>query len=223
MRYVTGKWRSLWVGFFLAVTLGCGNTFDAPTAPPPNPVVKEMQPATTPGCIVLGPVQAPVTVEEFTDFQCPYCAGAVARMEELFALPEYQGKIKLVLRNRPLQQHPQALPAARAFAAVCKIKPEAAFQFQKEVFARQARMASEVETVLIEAFQKVGIDPSVGAAEMRSDATSQSVLSDLQRANDLQVSGTPSFRIGKQLFLGAIPLAELKKRVDEELKALKSP
>src|SRR5437867_2170959 len=60
----------------------------------------------------LGPEGAPVTIVEFTDYQCPFCHRAQATIDQVMST--YAGKVQLVHRDFPLEGHPQAFPAARA-------------------------------------------------------------------------------------------------------------
>ena len=64
------------------------------------------------GAPVLGPATAPVTMVEFSDYQCPYCRRAQGAVDQI--LGKYQGKIRFVHRDFPLDGHPRAMPAARA-------------------------------------------------------------------------------------------------------------
>ena len=59
-----------------------------------------------------GPESAPVTIVEFSDFQCPYCAASGPVLTRLFE--KYPGKIRLIFRHFPLPGHIQAMPAAEA-------------------------------------------------------------------------------------------------------------
>src|SRR2546422_2231444 len=67
---------------------------------------------------VKGDPKAPVTIVEFSDFQCPYCKRAATTMKDL--LSKYNGRVKLAFRDFPLREsHPQAQIAAEA--ALCEI------------------------------------------------------------------------------------------------------
>ena len=63
----------------------------------------------------VGNASAPVTIVQFTDFQCPSCANAKPVLEKL--IQEYNGKVRLVIRDFPLDQHPNAFKAAEAAEA----------------------------------------------------------------------------------------------------------
>ena len=65
-----------------------------------------------PGAPSTGPADAPVTIVEFTDYQCPYCHRAQGVIDQVLA--RYPGKVRLVHMEFPLDGHPEAVPAARA-------------------------------------------------------------------------------------------------------------
>ena len=66
-------------------------------------------------CPTKGPSDAPITIIEYTDFQCPYCAKGAKTLD--LVLQMYPNKVRAVFKNNPLGFHKQALPAARAALA----------------------------------------------------------------------------------------------------------
>jgi len=79
------------------------------------------------GRMVRGNPAAPVTIVEFTDFQCPYCAHGARTVSAMMA--KYEGKIKLIVKHYPLPFHQAALPAALYFEGIAVQSPEKAWQF----------------------------------------------------------------------------------------------
>ena len=86
------------------------------------------------GRIVRGNPAAPVTIVEFTDFQCPYCSAGAQTLSAM--MKKYEGKVKLTVRHYPLPFHPSALPAALYFEGIAVQSPEKAWQFYDALFAR---------------------------------------------------------------------------------------
>jgi protein-disulfide isomerase len=143
--------------------------------------------------IVYGSEKAPVTVVQFTDFQCPFCGRfAKETLPVLYAKYIDTGKVRFVVRNLPLSMHSNAM--SYAHAAVCAdglTKKNRTFQdalyvprasaFDSTVAA--AALAADVPTTLL-------LDC---IASKRSD---KRIQADIAAANELGVSGTPSFVVG---------------------------
>lgn len=79
----------------------------------------------------LGDAAAPVTVVEFTDFECPYCRGFAAGVHAL--MEDGRGKVRLVVRHFPLPRHPNAFEAAKA--AVCAEEQQKFWDFHERAFS----------------------------------------------------------------------------------------
>jgi protein-disulfide isomerase len=86
--------------------------------------------------IMMGPMEAPVVVVAFMDFQCPYCARLATRLDSLSQ--EYPGKIQVAMHHFPLTSHTLALPAA--IAAECAERQGRFGDFVRAVFRRQAEL-----------------------------------------------------------------------------------
>src|SRR5919198_1332167 len=96
----------------------------------------------TEGKPALGPANAPVTIVEFSDFQCPYCRQAQGTLKQLMAA--YEGKIKLVYRDFPLRNiHPQAQKAAEA--AQCAAEQQKFWPYHDKLFASSSLQMDELK------------------------------------------------------------------------------
>ena len=82
--------------------------------------------------VTFGKNQAPVTIVEFSDFQCPYCARASTQMKAL--IDRYEGKVNVVYKHFPLSFHPFAKPAAIYFEAVAMESHALARKFHDQIF-----------------------------------------------------------------------------------------
>jgi len=167
------------------------------------------------GCLIAGPEDAKLTIEEFADFECSYCAKGAKVMEQV--LKEYAGKVKLVFRNRPLDFHAMALPAAKAMSAVCLQDPAKAYTFQSEIFKNQEKFKNEGESYLFEMADKLGINIPKMKDDFNSVKVSELIEQDRKRADELNVKGTPGFKIGSASIMGAYPFEEFKKVIDKQL------
>lgn len=168
-------------------------------------------------CVIAGPQDAPITIEEYADFECPYCAKGAATVNRL--LKEYPGKIKVVLRNMPLPMHANALPAAKAVAAVCMQDPSKAKTFHTTLFANQDQLAERGEDYIIEAARASGADIRRMKVDMEGEAVAQRLQADKLAVEKHGLTGVPSYRIGSEKFVGARPLEEFKRIVDRQLKS----
>ncbi len=87
---------------------------------------------------VQGNPLAPVTITEYIDFQCGYCAQAKKTVDEV--MKKYNGQVNLVVKHMPLEFHAGALPAARYFEALYQRNPVIAWNFFNLVFREQAAL-----------------------------------------------------------------------------------
>ena len=95
---------------------------------------------------VLGNPTAPVTIVEYSDFQCPFCREEREVLVQL--MREYGDSVRLVVKHTPLAAHPVALPAALMYEAIARQDPMAAYRFYDELFAHQERLDAEGEPYL---------------------------------------------------------------------------
>ncbi len=172
--------------------------------------------AESPHIIIAGPAEAEVTIQEFSDFECPYCEKGSMSIEEV--IKRYPGKVRIIFRNFPLEFHKSSGVAAKYFAAVYLQRPDLAYLWQKQVFVNQNRLSSEGIGFLDELAKKFELNID----QLKRDAEGAIVKSMLERdkqlAYQLSIKGTPSFLIGNKLLVGAQPFEEFKKLIDDQLK-----
>ena len=158
----------------------------------------------------FGAENAPVTIIQFAEFQCPYCGKA---RESLKKVEEaYPGKVRFVFRDFPLGFHDRAIPAA--VAANCAEKQGKYWEFHDALMTNQRaledadleRVARE-QSLDIEKWQTCRKDPTM-EAEIRKD------MMDGQEAG---VSGTPAFFVNGIFLNGALPFERFKAVIDREL------
>jgi protein-disulfide isomerase len=159
-----------------------------------------------------GPEDAPVTIVEYTDYQCSFC-----RRYNRSILPEildtYQGRIRYVVRHFPLAQiHPDAAKAAEA--AVCAERQEVFWEYHDLLFAQDQGLGSE--SLFFYASQ-AGLDQDAFSACLDSDEPAQVVMDDMQRGAAYGVRGTPAFFINGRVIYGAQPLEAFKRTIDAAL------
>ncbi len=153
---------------------------------------------------VLGNPDAPVTVIEYGDFECPYCAAAAPVLRQLVA--ESDGRVRLVFRHFPLaDNHPHALTAA--LAAEAAGAQGAFWPMHDLLFARQDRLSD----VALRAYaEELGLDGSRVVGEAAQEFA-EKVAADFQAGLDDEVAGTPTVIVDGELFSGRVELAALRR------------
>jgi len=165
----------------------------------------------TQGAYALGPENAPITIVEFSDFQCPFCR---RWHEEVYQplLAAYPDKIRLVYRHLPLTSiHPDAFPAAEA--AMCAGEQDAFWQYHDKLFSSET-LGNEIYTQYA---QELSLDTTSFEACMTDHKYQEAVQVDTDFAIDLGIRSTPTFFINGLAVVGAQPLDVFKQVIDKEL------
>jgi protein-disulfide isomerase len=163
------------------------------------------------GAPQLGPANASITIVEFSDFQCPYCAAAVPEIKAL--MNTYPKQVKLIFKQFPLDIHSQAELAANA--AVAAGLQGKFWQMHDAMFAHH----DELSRATIDALAKqIGLDTNRFASDMNSTQVHETVVRDQQDGDQAGVQGTPTIFIDGQKYNGPITLNYLKLVMDAELK-----
>jgi protein-disulfide isomerase len=178
---------------------------------PKPPVERKEVAATGPA---RGPENAPITMVEFSDFQCPFCGRAVGTVEQV--MQAYPDKIRLVFRQFPLEMHAQAPKAAEA--ALCANEQGKFWPYHDTLFKNQ--QALSVDDLKKHA-TSVGLDGKKFAECLDSGKMKATVDADQKAGTAVGVTGTPAFFINGVMLSGAQPLDEFKKVIDQELQAKK--
>lgn len=158
----------------------------------------------------LGPSDALVTVVEFADFQCGYCAHSVQLQKRLLA--EFPGNVRWAFKHFPLDMHREAMGAARAAMAA---QAQGKFwELHDRLFANQRRIAAPYFTELA---RELGLEMATFERAMQGDTLEKIVRLDMEVGRRLGVQGTPSFFINGRRVAGALPYSDLQKIVRQEL------
>jgi protein-disulfide isomerase len=167
------------------------------------------------GAPVTGPADAPLTIVEFSDFQCPYCAAAVPQIRAI--LKAYPAQIKLVFKQFPLEEHPQADLAATAAVAAQK---QGKFWPMHDVLFEHPNDLSR-KSILGYA-KEIGLNVDKLENDMDTTEIRETVERDVEDGNDANVMGTPTIFIQGRRYNGAITFEALKPILDEQIKQLAS-
>ena len=165
-------------------------------------------PASWPG--VKGPEGAPVTLVEFSDYQCGYCRRAEPTVGQI--LVEYGDKIRFVYMDFPLSFHPRAMPSS--IAAHCA-NEQGKYWPMHENLIREAGDLSDED--LKKRAAVVGLDAEAFGSCLASSRPQPGIEAAFKVGQDAGVGGTPSFFINGRMIIGAKPAEEFKAIIDDEL------
>lgn len=164
--------------------------------------------------IIVGAEDAPVTIVEFSDFQCPYCKMLHPAITQ--ALDEFEGRIRYVYKHLPLGFHPQAENAA--LASECADDQEGFLEYADVLFENQEDWA---ETEGTAAFKRYAANLGLNTAEFNQCLDSaeyqDKIEADIAEAQEFGVSGTPGTFVGDQFLGGAAQFETLKGLIEDEL------
>jgi protein-disulfide isomerase len=165
----------------------------------------------TAGHATHGPADAPVTIVEFADFECPFCGGLFSTLKTIELA--YPGKVRFVYRHFPLTKiHPYAQKAAEA--AVCAGEQGRFWEMHDSLFRSQRDLG--VESLKRRA-KELGVDAAAFDVCLDSGRTAARIKEDVSDAAKAGVRGTPTLFINGRMLLGNQPV-ELRAIIDDELR-----
>jgi protein-disulfide isomerase len=185
----------------------------APAAPEAGPR-KDVVIATRPDDPVRGKRDAPVTVVEFSDFQCPYCAKAVGAVKELEL--RHPNDVRVIWKHMPLPFHSSALPAAMAAEAA---RQQGKFwEMHDKLFANQQALSQGA----YEQYAKdLGLDLPKFRSAVSAQSTAQRINEDMRVAGSAGVNGTPTFVVNGEVVVGSGALRAAVERQLEKARVAK--
>ncbi|HSD27813.1 MAG TPA: thioredoxin domain-containing protein [Vicinamibacteria bacterium] len=162
------------------------------------------------GAPSTGPVDAPVTVVEFTDYQCPYCHRAQGVVDQL--LQRYSGRIRFVHLDFPLDGHPGAVPAARA--ARCAGEQGKFWEYHRDLMTAPGTLdAADLERRAA----ALRLDRASFGACVASGRHDEAIQASFRQGDEIGVSGTPAYFVNGRMISGARPIESFTELIDEEL------
>jgi protein-disulfide isomerase len=162
------------------------------------------------GAPAIGPASAPLTLVEFSDFQCPYCILATPELHAI--LKAYPTQVRWIFKQFPLDIHSQAALAARA--AVAAQKQAKFWEMHDALFAQKGRLSPEV---IKGAAQQAGLDMARFDADMKADEVANAVTRDAADGERAGVMGTPTLFINGRRYNGPLTARALKPVIDSQL------
>ncbi len=171
---------------------------------------------------IKGDLDAPVTIVEFSDYQCPFCKrsndNVISKIDEEYIS---KGKVRLVFRDYPLAFHKQAVPAA--IAANCAGEQEKYWEVHDFLFANPDKLNT---TAVSDAADELGLDKAKFDACVNDKSKEAEITADFKEGQEYGVTGTPSYFIGRTedgkeitgtFVRGAQPFDVFKQHIDEQL------
>ena len=158
---------------------------------------------------------APVTIVEYSDFQCPYCRRADGMLDEV--MKRFNGKVRRVYKHFPLKGiHPWAEPAARAAACAGRQDPEAFWRMARSIYDEQRSIETENFREKMSAFAvRAGLDRAEFDACLDSSATAGGVKSDMDEAAALGIHSTPTLFVNGHKVAGAADVESFAALIQE--------
>ena len=175
----------------------------------------------TVGNPMLGDEKAPVTIVEFTDYQCPFCQGFYSRAyKELKMQYVDTGKLRFVLRDLPLPNHQYAKPAA--IASHCAGEQNKFWEMHDAMFEGAGKLSPDdiLGYAVVIGLQEDPFKTCLTSGKFKND-----IKQDMQDARSAGIRGTPAFVIGKTtddrvsgtLIAGTRPFAAFKQEIEKLL------
>ncbi len=162
---------------------------------------------------VKGNADAPVTIVEFADFQCPFCSRVQPMLKEVLA--KYKGKVKLAYQDFPLSQiHQHAEIAAEA--SRCALAQGKYWEMHDAMFADQSKLD---QAALVKTAAGLGLDQSSFESCLKSGKYKAVVQRDIEAGSQAGVNATPTFFINGEFLSGAQSEADFAKIIDRQLSA----
>ncbi len=156
-----------------------------------------------------GPAKAPVTIIEFSDYECPFCKRASSTVAEV--LKHYGDKVRFVHRDFPLSFHQHARLAAEA--AACANAQGKFWEYHDRLWKVDALSESRLK----ELAKETGLDQAKFDDCLQKRPHASEIDRDIAEAQEAGVNGTPAFFINGRMLSGAQPFEAFKQLIDEEL------
>ena len=197
-------------------TLVAENVKSAGSAPAPSaaaaPAPEQKFDVSIGNSPVRGPKAAPVTIVEFSDFQCPFCSRVEPTLKQI--MDEYKGKVRIAWKNQPLSFHPNAMPAAEAAMAAYEQGNDKFWAMHDKLYEKQADLSPALYE---QTAREIGLDLGKWKSSVDSHAAQGAIQADMSAGNAVGANGTPTFFINGKKVVGALPFDSFKQVIDAEL------
>lgn len=161
---------------------------------------------------MMGGKDAKVTIVEFSDFQCPFCAKGADLLKEI--KKKYGNKVKVAFKNFPLPFHNHAEQAAVAGLCANEQGADYFWKMHDEMFANQESLDAEG---LKKTAKKIGLKMDGFEKCLAENKYLAQVKADMEEGKKVKVKSTPTFFVNGKLINGAQPVEVFSEIIDEEL------
>jgi len=158
-----------------------------------------------------GPANAPVTIVEFSDFQCPFCSRLTPTLKQVEE--KYGNKVRLVFRQYPLPFHQNAQKAAEA--SLCAADQGKFWELHDAMFGNQSELG--VDQLKAKA-ASLGLNADKFNKCLDSGEKAAAIQDDIKAGSAAGVSGTPAMFINGRFINGAVPIDNITTVIDDELR-----
>ncbi len=172
----------------------------------------------TKGAQSMGPENAPVTIVEYSDLECPVCAQAQEFIEKQ-VLPKYGSQVRVIYKDFPLVSiHHWALPAAMINQCAFQLDPARSLTFRSLVYQNQRNIKDDSATnQLLDFAQQAGLDRAKISACFNAKTTVPIVQKEFDEGQSLGVSTTPTLFVNGKMVAGIPPAGQFFPIVDQAL------
>lgn len=160
--------------------------------------------------VYFGNKNAPITIVEYSDFQCGYCAKAMGTVKQV--LKAYPDKVRVLYKHKPILG-PNSLKAAEYYEAIGMQDSKKAQEFHDMIFNKKGNLRDGGEKFLKELAKKLKVDMS--KLEKDLNLVGDTISADQSEADKFGFSGTPGFLVGGVSVPGALPFSEFKKILED--------
>lgn len=167
----------------------------------------------------IGNPDAPVTVREFGDYQCPACGHFAPTAERIRKEYVKSGKVRFVFFDFPLPMHQHA--QAAAIAARCAGKQDQFWPYHDRLYATQAKWAEQSDPR--STFLDIAVETGVDSGQLKQCMAGQETLATIKAESDagkaIKLRATPTVLVNNTVFVGGPTYDQLKKAIDDALEA----
>ena len=186
----------------------------------PQEPEKKNVPAPTSASPSRGPANAKVVIQEFSDFQCPFCARVEPTVQEI--IKNYGDKVRIVWRDKPLPMHPDAPLAGQAAREAFKQKGSDAFWKMHDKLYESQKKEGGLKREALDGYAKeMGLDMTKWKNALDNQTHKAEIDADSKIGDEAGISGTPAFVINGYFVSGAQPYPKFKKLIDRALNEAK--
>ncbi len=172
-----------------------------------------LKPEITKQDVIVGPQNAPITLVEYSDFECPFCKRGYETVQQL--QEKYKGKIRFIYKHLPLSFHRQAMIASQYYEAIRLQGETMATKFHDNVFENQSSLAGGGEKFLDKMAKKAGANLNRLKKDLNSEKVKNKIQDDMMEAAKFGMQGTPGFVINGIPVKGAYPTSHFVQIIDE--------